>query len=107
MGAPDPHAQQRPHFALPAKGPCTDCVHGQALHEAYAPPSLCYHKNAAQSAALCVFDVRAGPAMVARFGLTHRGLSPCMVSTRQHYVLTSHSGTPISVWDRRQTGALC
>lgn len=35
-------------------------------------PSLCHHKSMAHSATLCVFDVRAAPAAVARFGTHHR-----------------------------------
>ena len=41
-------------------------------------------------------------AQVQRFGTHHRSLYPRVCCARGTYILTSHVGTPVCVWDRRQ-----
>ncbi|DBA70062.1 TPA: hypothetical protein ACH3X2_012309 [Trebouxia sp. C0005] len=65
-------------------------------------PSLCCHRSNAKAAALCVFDTRAGLAMVQRYSIHHRSLYPIMTCARGHYLFTSHVGAPLAVWDKRQ-----
>ncbi|KAL4440486.1 hypothetical protein ABPG75_003487 [Micractinium tetrahymenae] len=67
-----------------------------------APAALCFHKSHAASAALCTFDCRAAQGMVARHSAHHRSLYPHLEAVRGHYLLTSHAGTPVACWDRRQ-----
>jgi hypothetical protein len=55
----------------------------------------------AQSAALCVFDLRVGVDMVQRYNVAHRSLYPSMRTVRGHFVMTSHVGAPLNVWDSR------
>jgi hypothetical protein len=62
--------------------------------------ALCYHKGHSASAALCIFDTRAG-GMVQRFWTPHRSMYPRIQVVRGNFLLTSHAGTPVSVWDRR------
>ncbi|GAB4814118.1 hypothetical protein N2152v2_001164 [Parachlorella kessleri] len=66
------------------------------------PTSLCFHKARISSAALCAFDARA-PAggMVQRFSTGHRSIYPRLQLVRQHFLVTSHAGTPVALWDRR------
>lgn len=64
-------------------------------------PSLCCHRSNAKAAALCVFDTRAGLAMVQRYSIHHRSLYPIMTCARGHYLFTSHVGAPLAVWDKR------
>ena len=52
-------------------------------------------------AAICVFDLRAGTHMVQRDSIHHRSLHPVMQIVREHYLLTSHAGSPMCAWDRR------
>lgn len=78
--------------------PCSRCHAG-------AHASLCFHQGRSSGAALCVFDPRAGHAMVQRFGLGHRSLYPHLLPLRGHYLATSHAGTPVALWDRRQMSA--
>jgi hypothetical protein len=66
------------------------------------PAALCFHKGAAAAAALCVFDMRAAAPLVSRYATHHRSLAPHLESVREHFLLTSHAGTPLAVWDRRQ-----
>lgn len=37
-----------------------------------------------------------------RFSTLHRSIYPHLQLARQHFLLTSHAGTPVAVWDRRQ-----
>lgn len=67
-----------------------------------APAALCFHKSPAAAAALCVLDCRAPAGMVARYSAHHRSLYPHLEAVRGHYLLTSHAGTPVACWDRRQ-----
>ncbi|KAL4856340.1 hypothetical protein ACK3TF_003150 [Chlorella vulgaris] len=78
--------------------PCTRCSLG--MHG-----SLCFHKSPASSAALCMFDLRAQQPMVARYSTHHRSLYPHLELVRDHFLLTSHAGLPVAVWDRRQMNA--
>ena len=75
--------------------PCARCHPGSHA-------SLCYHQGSSSSAALCVFDPRAGAGMVQRFGLQKRSLYPHLLPLRQTYLATSHAGTPVVLWDLRQ-----
>ncbi|KAK9801856.1 hypothetical protein WJX73_002109 [Symbiochloris irregularis] len=67
----------------------------------FSMPSLCRHKSRAHSAALCMFDARAGANPVQRFALHHRTLYPKLDLAKEHYILTSHFGTPLCAWDKR------
>ncbi|KAL3146325.1 hypothetical protein ABBQ32_003018 [Trebouxia sp. C0010 RCD-2024] len=67
-----------------------------------ALPTLCCHKSAAKAASLCVFDTRAGVSMVQRYSIHHGSLYPVMPCARGNYLFTSHFGTPLAVWDKRQ-----
>ncbi|KAL3156911.1 hypothetical protein ABBQ38_001175 [Trebouxia sp. C0009 RCD-2024] len=75
--------------------PCPGCFWN-------ALPTLCCHKSAAKPASLCVFDTRAGVSMVQRYSIHHGSLYPVMPSARGNYLFTSHFGTPLAVWDKRQ-----
>ena len=73
---------------------------------AATPAALCWHKSSVASAALCMFDCRApGGGMVARYAAHHRSLYPHLEIVREHFLLTSHAGTPVAVWDRRRVPA--
>lgn len=39
--------------------------------------------------------------MVARYATHHRSLYPHLELVREHFLLTSHAGVPVAVWDRR------
>lgn len=68
------------------------------------PSSLCSHQRRSSNAALAFFDLRAGNApgrMVSRHPLPHRSLYPRMQTAREHYLLASHAGAPLIIWDRR------
>ena len=39
--------------------------------------------------------------MVARYATHHRSLYPHLELVRDHFLLTSHAGVPVAVWDRR------
>ncbi|KAL3156915.1 hypothetical protein ABBQ38_001177 [Trebouxia sp. C0009 RCD-2024] len=67
-----------------------------------ALPTLCCHKSAAKAASLCVFDTRAGMSMVQQYSIHHGSLYPVMPCARGNYLFTSHFGTPLAVWDKRQ-----
>lgn len=67
--------------------------------------ALCYHKSPASAAALCMFDCRAPLGMVARYATHHRSMYPHLETAREHYLFTSHAGTPVAVWDCRRVGA--
>lgn len=88
--------------ALP-RIPADDQSSGWACQRccAAAPGALCFHKAPAAAAGLCFFDCRATQAMVARFSTAHRSLYPHIEAVRQHFLLTSHAGTPVAVWDCR------
>lgn len=68
---------------------------------AAAPGATCFHKSQASAAALCFFDSRAERGMVARYATHHRSLYPHLELVREHFLLTSHAGVPVAVWDRR------
>ena len=65
------------------------------------PTSLCFHKARISSAALCTFDARAPAGMMQRFSTGHRSIYPRLQLVRQHFMVTSHAGTPVALWDRR------
>ncbi|KAG7670434.1 hypothetical protein KSW81_002997 [Nannochloris sp. 'desiccata'] len=68
------------------------------------PASLCWHQHRSSNAALAFFDLRAGESpgrMVNRHPLPHRSLYPRLQLVRDHYLLASHAGTPLVIWDRR------
>lgn len=71
------------------------------------PAALCFHKAPAASAALCFFDIRAQRGMVARYATHHRSLYPHLELVREHFLLTSHAGVPVAVWDRRWVSMRC
>eukprot|EP00198_Chlamydomonas_reinhardtii_P013372 XP_001702709.1 predicted protein [Chlamydomonas reinhardtii] len=74
---------------------CTACYQ-------YGLPSLCHHKARSATAALSTLDVRCGRrGLTQRFGLHHRSLYPRLATAREHYIFTSHAGTPLEVYDRR------
>ena len=93
-----------PAAAAAAAAAADDQREGWECHRcpaAAAPASLCWHKNAVSTAALCMFDCRAAQAMVARYSTHHCSLHPHLEGVREHFLLTSHAGTPVAVWDRR------
>lgn len=64
----------------------------------YGLPSLCHHKARSATAALSTLDVRCGRrGLTQRFGLHHRSLYPRLATAREHYIFTSHAGTPLEV----------
>jgi len=68
------------------------------------PASLCWHQHRSSNAALAFFDLRAGESpgrMVNRHPLPHRSLYPRLQIVREHYLLLSHAGAPLVIWDRR------
>ena len=70
----------------------------------HVPASLCWHQNRSSNAALAFFDLRAGEApgrMVNRHPLPHRSLYPRLQILRENYILCSHAGDPLVIWDRR------
>ncbi|KAG2446164.1 hypothetical protein HXX76_000759 [Chlamydomonas incerta] len=79
-------------------------VHGSYCTACYQHglPSLCHHKARSATAALSTLDVRCGRrGLTQRFGLHHRSLYPRLATAREHYIFTSHAGTPLEVYDRR------
>ncbi|KAK9823580.1 hypothetical protein WJX72_003975 [[Myrmecia] bisecta] len=78
-------------------------VHGGFCAACYSLgiPSLCWHKSAAHTAIICVFDIRVGLQMVQRYSTAHRSMYPAMRCARDHFIFTSHSGQPLCVWDKR------
>ena len=72
------------------------------------PAALCSHQRRSSNASLAFFDLRAGNApgsMVSRHPLPHRSLYPRMQLAKEHYILTSHAGAPLVIWDRRKLDA--
>ncbi|KAG2440515.1 hypothetical protein HYH02_010393 [Chlamydomonas schloesseri] len=87
-------------------------VHGSFCSACYqyGLPSLCHHKARSATAALSTLDVRCGGGggrcgLTQRFGLHHRSLYPRLATAREHFVFTSHAGTPLEVHDRRAMSA--
>lgn len=68
------------------------------------PASMCHHQHRSAAAALVTFDARANVpgGLVARHALPHRSIMPCLQVAREHYVMLSHAGEPLVIWDRRQ-----